>query len=192
MAARAPPHPTASSSSPRVRLARARAAAALPSSSPSRRASRTSDPASRSRAPILDDDTNNVDRNPNATTSHPIDRWRADARSTSRSMKLANDRSRRRSRVRWGRHGVRGPGRGHDWSSSISRSFEATGVASACDGVVVVGVDCGGTVRRETRTGATKKKNPARVCLTRVICRARDDDGDAMRDDAGACGCASG
>jgi len=129
MAARAPPHPTASSSSPRVRLARARAAAALPSSSPSRRASRTSDPASRSRAPILDDDTHveskpqrdDVDR---PTDGHPIDRWRADARSTSRSMKLANDRSRRRSRVRWGRHGVRGPGPGHDWSSSISRSFE--------------------------------------------------------------------
>jgi len=166
MAARAPPHPTASSSSPRVRLARARAAAALPSSSPSRRASRTSDPASRSRAPILDDDTNNVDRNPNATTSHPIDRWRADARSTSRSMKLANDRSRRRSRVRWGRKGVRGPGPGHDWSSSISRSFEATGVASACDGVVVVVVVGGGTVRRETRTGATKKKNQTpRACV---------------------------
>jgi len=87
---------------------------------------------------------------------------------------------------------VRGPGPGHDWSSSISRSFEATGVASACVGVVVVVVGGGGTVRRETRTGATKKKNPARVCLTRVICRARDDDGDAMRDDAGACGCASG
>ena len=194
MAARAPPHPTASSSSPRVRLARARAAAALPSSSPSRRASRTSDPASRSRAPILDDDTNNVDRNPNATTSHPIDRWRADARSTSRSMKLANDRSRRRSRVRWGRKGVRGPGPGHDWSSSISRSFEFDWGR--------LGVRWRRRRRRRLRRHCAtrdahgcdeeKKPNPARVCLTRVICRARDDDGDAMRDDAGACGCASG
>jgi len=49
--------------------------------------------------------------------------------------------------------------RSQDLSSS-------TGVASACDGVVVVGVDCGGTVRRETRTGATKKKNQTpRACV---------------------------